>query len=323
MSERKAPIVIALDLGGTNCRGEALRWDGERFSEPLAAASLPTPSPNGDAVVETIADVVARIREALTQEQQAEVYAVGVGVPGVIDTESGFVIRAVNLGWINRDVRGELEEKTGKPVVITHDVTSAGVAEQEFGSGKGASDVLSIFLGTGIAATVTVDGKIVKGGTTDSGFRQPAGEIGHMPIVIDGLRCACGQSGCLEMYCSARSFGRQYNEALGIDPSSYDAKTSHDLFVDLETSEVARDVWSKATRFLAHGLLMATTVFGPSRIVLGGGLSAAGQTLVSSVKNHFDQISTVFETPEIVTAQLGQRAGVLGVALLTCQRLAD
>lgn len=316
MSTNASSIVIAVDLGGTNCRAEALRWNGNEFDESLASASTSTPSQDGDAVVGAVCQVIKRVRDQLSEEQSDSVVAVGVGVPGLVDTDSGYVLKAVNLGWTDRNVKAELEAELDLPVVLLHDVTSAGVAEQAFGAGRGSENLLSIFLGTGIAATVTVEGNTVRGGIMPSGFRQPAGEIGHMPIIPDGIACACGQRGCLEMYCSARSFGRLYSEALGLDPASPDAKDSKDLFESLDTDPVARQVWQMATRYLAHGLLMVTTVFGPTKIVIGGGLSAAGNTLIDPVTEHFNAASKVFETPEIVVAQLGSRAGILGVGLL-------
>lgn len=317
MNTNDFSLVLAIDLGGTNCRCEALRWDGNAFAEPLAAASVRTPSHDGDAVLGAVSEVVRLVQSQLPANQVEAVAGIGIGVPGLVDTENGVVLKAVNLGWHNRDIQKELESEFGVPVVVLHDVTSAGVAEQAFGAGRGAENVLSVFLGTGIAATVTVEGNTVRGGVMPTGFRQPAGEIGHMPIIPDGIACACGQRGCLEMYCSARSFGRLYSEALGIDPNSSDAPDSKALFEALEVDPIARQVWSMATRYLAHGLLMVTTVFGPTKIVLGGGLSAAGDTLVSAVVEHFDALSKVFVTPQIVTAQLGSRAGVLGVGLLT------
>lgn len=317
MTSTDSPIVIALDLGGTNCRGEALQWGGAKFSAPLAQASLRTPAHDGDAVVDVMRHVVEEILSQLDDDSRASVVGIGVGVPGPVDTEHGVALRAVNLGWLDRNVRDELQSFWDVPVVVLHDVTSAGVAERVFGAGQGATDVLSVFLGTGIAATVTVNGVTVRGGVMPSGFRQPAGEIGHMPIIPDGLSCACGQRGCFEMYCSARSFGRLYSEALGIDPVGEHAKDSKALFEALGHDPVARQVWQLATRYLAHGLLMATTVFGPTRIVIGGGLSAAGSTLIDPVREYFSAASQVFETPEIVVAELGSRAGVLGVAFLT------
>ena len=312
-------LLLALDIGGTNSRGELVRWDGgaATFSEPLASHTLPTPSGNGDAAIATIIQLSRALLDAVDEEVRGHVRAVGLGVPGVLDSDAGVVKLAANLGWTNRHVAGELEAALGIPVYLTHDVTAAGTAEMRLGAGRGVYDVLAVFLGTGIAATLVSGGRIVRGGQMPSGNRQPAGEIGHMPIAQDGPLCACGQRGCLELYCSARSVGRLYSEALGIEPNGPDARTSRDVVDCLDTDPVARAVWDDAVRNLAFGLFTASMVSGPTRIILGGGLAAAGAVLLDPVVVRMKELATVIEPPEIVLAQLGQRAGVLGVGLVT------
>jgi glucokinase len=123
------------------------------------------------------------------------------------------------------------------------------------------------------------------------------------------------------MYCSARAFGRIYSEHLGVDPEGPEGKTSKDLVDALPHDPTAREAWDLATRYLAHGLLSAATVTGPSRIVLGGGLSAAGEVLTDAVSMHLKEMAKVLQVPEVVLAELGPRAGTLGVALLTLDRL--
>lgn len=310
-------LVLALDIGGTNSRGEIMRWEGGTLSEPLATHSLPTPTGDGDAAIETIISLSRTLLESVDPAERTNVRAVGLGVPGVLDSDTGLVKLASNLGWNDRYVASELQAALGIPVYLTHDVTAAGVAEKRLGAGRGVEDVLAVFLGTGIAATLVSGGKIVRGGLMPSGNRQPAGEIGHMPIVQDGPWCACGQRGCLELFCSARAIGQIYSKALGIDPCGPELKTSRDLVENLSTDPIAATVWDEATRNLAFGLFSAAMVTGPTRIILGGGLAAAGSILVDPVEARMKELATVIEAPEIVLAQLGQRAGVLGVALMT------
>ncbi len=314
------PFVVALDIGGTNSRGEVLPWTAGALGTPIAHANLPTPAGDGDAVIATIVALVHELLGQLDAQGRGQVEAIGVGVPGIHDDETGTVRLAANLGWINRPVERELTEALGLPVYLCHDVTAAGIGEQRLGAGRGAADTLAVFLGTGIAATIVSNDKLVRGGLLH-GSRQPAGEIGHMPIVLDGLECACGQHGCFEMYCSARAFGRIYSERLGVDPEGSDGKTSKDLVDALPHDPIAREAWELATRYLAHGLLSAATVTGPSRIVLGGGLSAAGEVLTDAVSMHLKEMTKVLQVPEVVVAELGPRAGTLGVALLTLDRL--
>ncbi|WP_029067780.1 ROK family protein [Jonesia quinghaiensis] len=314
-------LVVALDIGGTNSRGEVLRWGNATFSAPLAQASLPTPTNDGDGAVTTIITLCHHLLDALPPDQRTLVAAIGLGVPGVLDTEAGIVRMASNLGWVNRNIAAEIHAATGIPVYLTHDVTAAGTAEQRLGAGRGADDVIAIFLGTGIAATITTAGHLITGGTFPDGTQQPAGEIGHLPVNLDGPPCACGQRGCLELYCSARAIGHQYSRALGIDPHGDHAKTSRDVVANLGTDQLARDIWESATRYLAHGLLTVTVAVGATRIIIGGGLSQAGRVLTDAVRRHLTEQTRVTHVPHIVTAELGQRAGVLGVALLTLDRL--
>jgi glucokinase len=299
------PLVVALDIGGTNSRGEVLPWAEGALGTPIARASLPTPAGDGDAVLATIVALVHDLLDQLDEQGREQVEAIGVGVPGIHDDETGVVRLAANLGWVNRPVARELTDALGLPVYLCHDVTAAGIGEQRLGAGCGAPDTLAVFLGTGIAATIVSNDKL----------------IGHMPIVLDGLECACGQRGCFEMYCSARAFGRIYSEHLGVDPEGPEGKTSKDLVDALPHDPTAREAWDLATRYLAHGLLSAATVTGPSRIVLGGGLSAAGEVLTDAVSMHLKEMAKVLQVPEVVLAELGPRAGTLGVALLTLDRL--
>lgn len=315
------PLLLALDVGGTNCRAELVAWQDGALSEPIVSAALRTPVRDGDGTVRTITELCHELLGRLTDQQRKLVAGVGLGVPGVLDPDTGVVRLASNLGWRNRHVAQEIQAAVGLPVFLTHDVTAAGTAEQMLGAGRGEADVMAVFVGTGIAATVTSGGVMLRGGLLPGGERQQAGEIGHLPVAIDGPLCGCGQRGCLELYCSARAIGRLYSEALGIDPMGAQRKSSRDCVDALDRDIVAREVWATATRYLAHGLLVAETVVGPSRIVLGGGLSAAGDVLTESVRGWLKQTSRVVAVPEIVLAQLGQRAGIMGVALNAAERL--
>ena len=316
-----SPLLLAFDIGGTNSRGEVLAWQEGCLTDPLVSATVPTPIEDGDGTVMAITALAKELLSSLSPDQRTRVVGVGLGVPGVLDSQSGVVKLAGNLGWRNRPVAAELEAAIGIPVFLSHDVTAAGVAEQRLGAGRGGDDVLAVFIGTGIAATVTSGGRMLVGGTVPGKGYQQVGEIGHMPVTFDGPLCGCGQRGCLELYCSARSIGRMYSEALGIDPRGPDRKTSHDVVEALGRDPIARDVWSTATRCLAYGLLAASTVVGPSRIVLGGGLAQAGTALIDSVRGWLEKTARVVHVPEIVTAELGPRAGIMGVALLTLDRV--
>ncbi|SDB87772.1 glucokinase [Sanguibacter gelidistatuariae] len=300
-------LVLALDVGGTNARGEVL---DEGLGRPLVSASLPTPYGDGEATLTTIERLCGQLMSGLDATDRGRVRAVGLGVPGIIERETGVVRLASNLGWVNTPVGDRLSEKIGLPVHVHHDVTVAGLAEHTLGAGMGTDDLVAVFIGTGIAATIVCGGKAVEGGL------HQAGELGHVPIVAGGLPCPCGQVGCLEMYCSARAIGHAYARAIG-RPGA----TSLDVVNALGTDPLADQVWSEAIDWLAHGLLGVITLLSPSRLVLGGGLSEAGDALVAPLRERLETLARVAAIPEIVTAQLGQRAGVLGSGLATFRKL--
>ena len=300
-------LVLALDIGGTNARGEVL---DEELGRPLASANLPTPYGDGEATLTTIERLCAQLLGALDPTDRGRVRAVGLGVPGIIEGDTGVVRLASNLGWVGTPVGDRLSAAVGLPVYVHHDVTVAGLAEHSLGAGMGTDDLVAVFIGTGIAATIVSGGVAVEGGL------HQAGELGHVPIVADGLLCPCGQVGCLEMYCSARAIGNAYAQAIG-RPGA----TSLDLVNALGADPRADQVWNEAINWLAHGLLGVITLLSPSRLVLGGGLSAAGDALVVPLRERLTALARVATVPQIVTAQLGQRAGVLGSGLATFQKL--
>lgn len=300
-------LVLALDIGGTNARGEVLCAD---LTTSLASGSLPTPYGDGEATLATIEQLAHELLARLDATDRERVRAVGLGVPGIVDTATGVVRLASNLGWVNAPVGERLSAKLDLPVFVHHDVTVAGLAEHCLGAGRGTDDLIAVFIGTGIAAT------IVTGGVGVAGGLNQAGELGHVPVEADGLTCPCGQVGCLEMYCSARAIGIAYSEATG-RPGA----TSLDVVTALGTDPRAEKVWSDALDWLAHGLLGVITLLSPTRLVLGGGLSAAGDALVVPLRERLVARARVAQVPEIVTAELGQRAGVLGSGLATFRRL--
>lgn len=300
-------LVLALDIGGTNARGEVL--DAE-LGPPLARVSLPTPYGDGEATLTTIERLCAQLLGSLNPTDRGRVRAVGLGVPGIVEGDTGVVRLASNLGWVGTPVGDRLSTAVGLPVHVHHDVTVAGLAEHRLGAGRGTDDLVAVFIGTGIAATVVAGGVAIEGGL------HQAGELGHVPIVVDGRPCPCGQVGCLEMYCSARAIGNAYAETIG-RPGA----TSLDVVNALGADPRADQVWTEAIDWLAHGLLGVITLLSPSRLVLGGGLSAAGEALVRPLRERLTTLARVATVPQIVTAQLGQRAGVLGSGLATFRKL--
>lgn len=299
-------LILALDIGGTNARGEVVDAD----LNVITSAWLPTPTRDGEAALAAIALLCHNLLEQLSEDDRNRVRAVGLGVPGIVDSELGIVRLAANLGWVDAPVAADLGARVGLPVIVHHDVSAAGLAERERGAGRGVDNLLAVFIGTGVAATIVIDGRTVSGGL------HQAGELGHVPIRENGVQCTCGQRGCLEMYCSARSIGNAYALATGRETA-----TSLEVVNALGEDSAADAVWADAMDALAHALLGVITMLSPERIVIGGGLSAAKDVLVGPLRERLIERARVAVVPDIVVAELGQRAGIAGAALATFARL--
>ena len=251
--------------------------------------------------------------------------AVGVGVPGLVDRE-GVLRFAPNLaGVADLDVRGALTERfAGVPVRVDNDATAAGWAEVCVGAARGAGDAVLVTLGTGIGGGVIAGGQVLRGA---NGF---AGEIGHMIVDPDGPECPCGQRGCWERFASGSGLGRLAREEAaarpggavarlaGGDPSL--ARGEHVTAAAAEGDGGARAVMDEFARWVALGLVNRANVFDPSRCVIGGGLVGAGEVVLGPIRTALSEARLVapeHRPPvEIVAAQLGERAGAVGAALL-------
>lgn len=294
--------VLAVDVGGTSIKAEVL----DATSTILASAGARTPRHDGDGALRAVVGVVADLLVALTPGQRYQVSHASIAIPGLVDTLTGTSVLAANLGWRDTPVAEAVSRATGVPVVLGHDVTAAGTAEWRLGAGRGVDDLLVVVIGTGIAATIVSEGRVVRGGPGGQ-----AGEIGHVVVRPGGPVCACGQHGCLEAIASARAIVDRYQDLSGRTVAGAD-----DVRLLLGRDRSAEQAWDEATDALADGLLAACTLLAPSRVVLGGGLSAAGPALIDPVRAHMRRRTRIATVPPIVAGELGSRAGVLGASLL-------
>jgi len=293
--------VLAVDVGGSTIKAEAL--DGTSCT--LATAGARTPRDGGEAVLRSVVGVVRDLLAALTPAQRAQVGHAAIAVPGLVDLAAGSSVLAANLGWRHTPVAEVVSRATGLPVVLGHDVTAAGTAEWRLGAGRNVDDLLVVVIGTGIAATIVSDGRMVRGGGGQ------AGEIGHVVVRPGGPVCACGQHGCLEAVASARAVAARYQDLSGRTVAGAD-----DVRRLLGRDRSADRAWDEATDALADGLLAACTLLAPARVVLGGGLAAVGAALIDPVREHMRRRARIAVVPPIVAGELGSRAGVLGAFLL-------
>jgi len=301
-------VTVGIDVGGTTIKAALV--DAAAPSILLARAVAPSPEPGPDAGAAVLAAAVGLVGELRRQAADLGLpapAAIGIAVPGIIDEPAGVAVFASAFGWSDEPVRDELSRRTGLPVAFGHDVRSAGLAEWRIGAGRGSENVLVVALGTGIGSAVVVDGRLLTAG----GY---AGQLGHIVVRPDGPLCGCGQRGCVGMLASARAIHQRYAAASGRAVTEVDGAREVAALV-AAGDPVALGVWADAIADLVDMLVAVITVLGPRRLVLAGGPSDAGELLVAPVRDRLAAALTFQRRPEVVVAELGSDAGVLGSAL--------
>ncbi|MEV0194656.1 MULTISPECIES: ROK family protein [Kitasatospora] len=300
--------VIALDVGGTGMKAALLAQDGSVLFE----ARRPTGREHGtDAVVAAILDFAADLADEGRARFGVAPLAAGVAVPGTIDEQRGIAVFSANLGWRDLPLRtllgGRLAGPDGAmPVALGHDVRSGGLAEGRLGAGRGVDRFLFVALGTGIAGAIGIDGRI------EAGAHGYGGEIGHVVVRPGGPACGCGARGCLETLASASAVSRAWAEAVG-DPDADAASCA--VAVDAGDPRAVA-VWQRAVDALADGIVLAQSLLDPSRVIVGGGLAEAGDTLFTPLRAAVTERLTFQMPPEVVPAMLKDTAASLGAGLL-------
>jgi glucokinase len=293
--------VIAVDVGGTDIKAALCTADG------AALHQLRRPTPVSDGVPAVVSAIAELITELADQPDHA-IRGVGLILPGVVDAAAGIARYSTNIGWRDLPIREQVEERVGLPVSIEHDVRAAGLAEATLGAARGVDHALFLAIGTGIAGACIVGGELVTGATNQ------AGEIGHLPVMPDGDRCACGQQGCTETYASAAALGRRY---LAIAGRSGPPMGSEQVFtLAADGDPVAVRVLDEAFTALGRALVSYTMLLDPSLIVIGGGLSLAGDHLLHPLHERIQAGLRWRAAPPLVVAHFGAESGRVGAALV-------
>ncbi|MEV6007930.1 ROK family protein [Streptomyces sp. NPDC051976] len=293
--------VIAVDVGGADIKAglleDASAHVGGWIRRPTGQAAGP------ERVIASIVELVAEL-QARAEREGAPAAAVGLAVPGIVDEEAGVGIYSATIGWRDVAFQALIEERTGLPTAVCHDVRAGGTAEARLGAGRGRGDFLFVPVGAGIGAAVMTKGHARTGAT------HRAGEIGHLVVRPDGERCACGAHGCAEAYASAPAIARRYLAATG--RSAEPAEVARRAAAD---DMAAGAVWDDAVEALADALLATVSVLDPSLIVLGGGLARSGGQLLFPLENAMISRAGVQAIPPLAPAVLGDRAGCVGAGL--------
>ena len=303
---------FGVDIGGTTVKlglftagGEIVdKWEIKTRTENQGEAVLP--------------DIAEALNAKLAEKKigRDEVEGIGVGVPAPVNTE-GVVQNTANLGWGYKEVKREMEELSGMRAEIGNDANVAALGEMWLGAGKGRKNIIMVTLGTGVGGGIIIDGKPLVGA------HGAGGEIGHLCVNYEETdHCGCGNTGCLEQYASATGITRLANIRLAKDDTSsvlrgqeVSAKTVFDA-VKAEDA-VAKEIAEEFGKYLGHAMANLAAVADPSAIVIGGGVSKAGEVLIEYVEKNFkERAFFANKDTEFVLATLGNDAGICGAAKL-------
>ena len=312
--------IIGIDLGGTSVKLAILTTAGEIQEKWSIKTNI---LDEGSHIVPDIIESIKHRFEThgLTKD---DFLGIGMGSPGVIDPEAGTVIGAYNLNWKTLQlVKQQFEAELGLPFFIDNDANVAALGEQWVGAGENNPDVVFMTLGTGVGGGVIAAGNLIRG------VKGAGGELGHITVDFEApFDCTCGKKGCLETVASAtgivnltRRYAEEYAGDAKLKQMIDDGQevTAKDVF-DLakEGDDLALIVYRHFSDYLGVACANIAAVLNPAYIVLGGGVSAAGEFLLEGVRkvftaNSFPQIK---ESTQLVLATLGNDAGVLGAASL-------
>lgn len=303
---------FGVDIGGTTVKiglftteGELLeKWEIKTRTENHGEAILP--------------DVAESLQNKMQEKniRKSEVDGIGIGIPAPV-MEDGVVQKTANLGWGYKEVTREMKELTGLPVAAGNDANMAALGEMWLGAGKGQKNMIMVTLGTGVGGGIMVNGKPL------AGSHGAGGEIGHFCVNEEETEtCGCGNTGCLEQYASATGISRLARRRLERDdsPSSLrgseiSAKAVFDALK--EGDAVAKEIVEEFGSYLGHALAAIAVITDPSVIVIGGGVSKAGEILLEYVEKYFhEKVFFANQDTRFVLAQLGNDAGICGAAKL-------
>ncbi|MFD1484319.1 ROK family glucokinase [Lacticaseibacillus baoqingensis] len=316
MTDKK---LLGVDLGGTTAKFAILTQDGEIQQRWSIDTNIL------DEGRHIIPDIIASIQDHLQlyHMDAQDFQGIGMGTPGTVDTKAGTVIGAYNLNWKTlQQPKRDIEAATGIPFAIDNDVNVAAMGEQWKGAGEAADNVTLVALGTGIGGGIIADGHLLHG------VAGSAGEIGHVTVDPNGYLCTCGKKGCLETIASAtgvvrvaRDMAEEYAGDSQLKQTLDDGdEISSKIVFDCAKAgdKLALMIVDRVSYFLGLGLGNIGNILNPEYILIGGGVSAAGDFLLTRVDKYFKQFTfpNVRETTKLRLATLGNTAGVIGAASL-------
>lgn len=313
---------VGIDLGGMSAKAGIFDNGALALKESVVT--------NANDGFEGTAKKLAALAENVTAHAGldfSDVAAVGIGSPGVINSQTGEVIKWSNYSWLNAPLGARVSELLGKPVYVTNDANAAALGEAKFGAGAQYENCILITLGTGVGGGVVIGGKLYEG------FMSAGAELGHTVIEVGGRPCGCGRKGCFEQYASATALIHRTRDAmLGDEKSllweitngSLDKVDGRAAFKAAKFGDVtAQKIVDEYIRYLGEGLANMVNIFRPQAIMLGGGVSNQGEALLAPLREYVNRniyVGTETVPLEIVKAQLGNDAGIYGAYAYAVQR---
>jgi glucokinase len=308
-------LVFAVDLGGTHLRVALVDENGRILKQ----SKQQTPKDDSaDSIIVALVDAAQK-----WDSYKETVVAASIMVPGAVDAAKAVVLQAPNLpSLVNFALKAELEKRLGWPVFLENDANAAAVGEMWLGAARGCRDVVSVTLGTGVGGGVILDGKLWRGS------HGSAGEIGHTTVdPFSGLKCKCGNTGCLELFASATAIVRMTRERLSQFPDSglkSDGLTAERVYeAGCDGDELALAVFKRFGMYLGIGLANLINLLDPQIIVLAGGAVNGWDLFAEEMYRQVEEraFRTTAQQVRIARAECGDNAGLLGAARLaiSCQ----
>ncbi|MDQ0231976.1 ROK family glucokinase [Metabacillus malikii] len=313
--------LVGVDLGGTTIKMAFINYYGEIIEK----WEIPTDKSGKEITTDIAKAIDTKLSELGVSKDKLA--GIGMGAPGPVDLDNGLIYETVNLGWKDYPLRDHLELETGLKAVVDNDANIAALGEMWKGAGDGAKDLICVTLGTGVGGGLISNGEVIHG------VYGAGGEIGHITVVPEGgAPCNCGKTGCIETIASATGIVRVAKEKVATaNEESILHKivesgeiTSKDVFDAAEQGDyLAKEIIDYVTFHL--GLMLANVANGlnPEKIVIGGGVSKAGEPLISKVNHYFNKFAfpRVAKAATIKVATLGNDAGVIGGAWLVKSKI--
>jgi glucokinase len=310
-------LSIGIDVGGTKVLGGVVDGQGNI----LTTHREETPKSGGTDLTQTVIGV---IQELLAQYPEKEIAAVGISAAGFVSSDRQTMLAAPNIaGWNGVNLHNEIKKEILLPIVIENDANAAAWGEAKYGAGRGENDVMMLTIGTGIGGGLVNDGELYRGAF------GVAGEFGHVRVVPNGIECGCGARGCFEQYASGSALKRYLKEEIESSPEKAEKllvrvggkieNLKGDLIMAAarDGDPLALAAFNTTGEWLGAGIASIAMVIDPACVVIGGGVAEAGEILMRPTRAAIEKFMPFNEkhpSPKVFAAQLGNDAGLVGVA---------